>query len=59
MFVSELINFMKKENFINKLKEKEDKDYLPFIHLLESLIKKLPDLGIYNINLVQKNQRNI
>ena len=44
--VSEVIDFMKKENFAKKLKEKEDKDYIPFIQLLESLIKKLPDLGI-------------
>ena len=57
--ISELIDFMKKENFIKKLKEKDDKDSTIYIELLESSIKKIPDLGISFLILIKRKIKEI
>jgi hypothetical protein len=43
--ISDLLDFLKKENVFRKLKEKEDQEYSSFLNLIESLIKILPDLS--------------
>jgi hypothetical protein len=49
--ISELLDFLIKESFVKKLKEKVDKDYSSFITLIESLINQIPDLSILSVKL--------